>query len=235
MRLLALDTATDTLAMAVVHADRILTHESAGGAQASTTLMPALLDLLAQAGLTLPSLHAVAMGRGPGAFTGLRTAVSVAQGLAFGLACPVVPVDSLLIVAEDAFEQAGRPMTHAWPVWVAVDARMNEVYAAEYAHDPVAGWQVRTPPGLYDLPTLSARWLAQPPQAIAGNALSAFAGQLPVATAVQWPQVQARAAALGRLAQQAWLAGAHVPADEALPLYLRDKVALTIAEREGRA
>ena len=86
----------------------MLEHSGPGGAQASTTLIPAIRALLAQAGLTFARLDAVVFGRGPGSFTGLRTACSVAQGLAFGarggLGVPVLPVDSLLAVAEQAMQ-----------------------------------------------------------------------------------------------------------------------------------
>ena len=86
-----------------------------------------MLALLAEAGCTLAELDAIAFGCGPGAFTGLRTACSVAQGLAFGAGKPVLAVDSLMLVAHDARSQHA-----ADEVWVAMDARMDEIYAAAY-------------------------------------------------------------------------------------------------------
>src|SRR5687768_15735482 len=101
-RLLAFDTSTESMSIALQMPQGVLLRESVGGAQASARLIPDILALLAEAGCTLGQLDAIAFGRGPGAFTGLRTACSVAQGLAFGAAKPVVPVDSLMLVAEDA-------------------------------------------------------------------------------------------------------------------------------------
>src|SRR5512146_1143950 len=107
VRLLAFDTSTERMALAVCHGERVVTHEAAGGAQASATLIGAIRALLAEAGLDAATLDAVAFGRGPGAFTGLRTACAVAQGYAFGLGRPALPLDTLQVVAEDARRRHG--------------------------------------------------------------------------------------------------------------------------------
>ena len=249
--LLALDTATDSLAAGLLTPAGVWCHHAAGGAEASSRLIPALLGLLGQAGLPASALQAIAFGQGPGAFTGLRTACAVAQGLAFGLGLPVLPIDSLLLHAEDARLQAAAAETDAetnaeadaeadadtgsgaapaadW--WVVMDARMQEVYAAHYHFDG-STWQVIAPPQLWTLAALAEVWLASPPQQVAGNASSVFAAQLPWGNATCWPHCHNRAAALLRLAESAWHSGAAIPADQALPLYLRDKVAQTTAER----
>lgn len=234
MRLLALDTATETMAVGLADGEASLAVNAEGGALASDRLLPTVMEQLAQRGLAPADLDAIAFGQGPGAFTGLRTAVSVAQGLAFGIGCPVLPIDSLLIVAEDARAQAG-PLgpDGVFDVWVAMDARMDEAYAAAYRHDGQR-WHTRVAPALYDLPTLAARWAADgAPLHLAGSAIEAFAGRLVWGPAQLWPRVDDRAAALLRLARAAWVQGLSVPAAEALPVYLRDKVALTTAEREA--
>ncbi|MBI3349669.1 MAG: tRNA (adenosine(37)-N6)-threonylcarbamoyltransferase complex dimerization subunit type 1 TsaB [Burkholderiales bacterium] len=224
--LLALDSATDTMALALVTPGQTQVFEAAGGAQASARMLPEVKALLAGAGLGMADLDAVAFGEGPGAFTGLRTACAVAQGLAFGLGKPVLAIDSLMLVAEDARSQGAGD-----DVWVAMDARIGEIYAAHYRWADGA-WRVVEPPALYRPEALSARWGY--PAAAAGTALTEYAdalGPLPRA----WPQAHSRAAALGALALAAWQRGQARDAAEALPVYVRDKVALTTAEREQRA
>jgi tRNA threonylcarbamoyladenosine biosynthesis protein TsaB len=227
--LLGLDTATDQLAAGLLAPGVHRAVNEAGGPLASARLIPLLMELLHGAGLAMPQVQAVAFGQGPGAFTGLRTACAVAQGLAFAHDTPVLPVDSLLIVAEDARLQAAEPDRDGlW--WVAMDARMDEVYAAAYRHGP-GGWAPQVAPQLYTLGALADAWQADPPQRVAGSAIGAFGDRLPRGAARLWPHTHDRAAALLRLAAAAWAAGATVAADAALPLYLRDKVAQTTAER----
>lgn len=228
-RLLAIDSATERLAVAVVVGERQWTAEEEGGARASQRLLPLAFELLGSAGLSTSQLDAVAFGRGPGAFTGLRCACSTAQGLALGLGCPVLPLDSLALVAEDALAQH---IEASQGLWVAMDARMNEVYAGAYRYDG-GGWQAVIEPALWTLPALAAAWASSPPHVVAGSALDAFAQRLPFGHALRLPQPHDRAAALARLARCAWERGDAVDAAEALPLYLRDKVALTTAEREA--
>lgn len=224
--LLALDSSTDTMAVALVTPGQTRVFEAAGGAQASARLLPEVKALLADAGVAMADLDAVAFGQGPGAFTGLRTACAVAQGLAYGLGKPVLAIDSLMLVAEDARAQGAGD-----EVWVAMDARIGEIYAARYRHDGTA-WQVLDAPALYAPAALAAHWGT--PAAVAGTALTEYADALgPVARA--WPQARSRAAALGALAAAAWARGETRDAAEALPVYVRDKVALTTAEREQRA
>ena len=223
--LLAFDTATEHLSIAVAAHGRVLTHEAAGGAQASATLIPAILALLAKAGVQLRELDAIAFGRGPGAFTGLRSACSVAQGLAFGANKPVLPIDTLLAVAEDA--RAGRA---ALRVWVAMDARMDEVYAAQYEFG-AGTWSLLDAPMLTTPAALNARWQAEPPRLVAGSALAAFGARLVCGNATLAPDALPRASAMLPLARALWAQGGAVAAAHALPLYLRDKVAQTTLER----
>ncbi|MEN9893652.1 MAG: hypothetical protein RLY78_3947 [Pseudomonadota bacterium] len=233
-RLLAIDTATEVLALALCGPDGDHLAVEAGGPAASARLLPRVQALWQQAGWTAADLSAIAFGQGPGAFTGLRTACAVAQGLAWALQRPVLPIDSLLLVADDAQAQCealGEPGADHW--WVAMDARMDEVYAAAYRRE-AGGWVREVTPALWTLPALHAHWLQAPPRAVAGTALDVHARHLPLASvALQVPREASRAAALARLARAAWAAGAARPAEQALPLYLRDKVALTTAEREA--
>lgn len=227
--LLALDTATEVMHLALVAGDAVHVRAEAGGARASLAVLPALHALLAEAGVALAQVEAFAFGRGPGAFTGLRTACSVVQGLALGTGRPVLPLDTLMVVAEAARQQGA--VAHGQTLWAATDARMGEVYAACYRFEAAAGWQTLQAPALYAPQALAAR-LAAEPAAVAGNAAEVYGELLrPVAQAL-WPQAAPHGAALAALARAAWLRGERLDAAEAVPLYVRDKVALTTAERE---
>lgn len=233
MKLLAFDTSTEQMAVAVLSPAGRFTALHAGGALASAGLLPAVHALLARAGVTLGELDAIAFGRGPGAFTGLRTSCAVAQGLGFGLGRPLLALDSLLIVAEDARRQI-EPGDAPLEVAVAMDARMDEIYGGIYRHAP-GGWQTIVPPGLYALPDWVATGANRGAGWLAGSAIGAFGERLAAPAALRRvPAERDRAAALLDLAEAAMHAGAGVAAAEALPLYLRDKVALTTLEREQR-
>ena len=242
---LAIETSTDTLSLAVACGTQTWTHTSAGGALTSTHMIPQALALLKEAGLTLTDLQAVVFARGPGAFTGLRTACSVAQGLAFGADLPVLPIDTLLAVAEEA--RAANASTGATPitrVLAVMDARMEQVYVAAYEFTPNVAdrvveesqmngtWRCVQEPELHSPESLywPADWV-QDSFISAGNAWSVYAGRWPVALTGPQAMVLPTAAALLRLAPIAWVTGQAVPPEEALPLYIRDKVAQTTDER----
>ncbi len=226
VNLLAFDTSTESLSLGVLHARlgqaRVLQRQAPGGREASATLIPALMALLAQEGLALADLRAIVFGAGPGSFTGLRTACAVAQGLAFGAGLPVVPIDTLMAVAEQAREAHG-----ATQVTAVLDARMDEVYAARYVHDG-ACWQRQGPI------VLSRPEALQVPAGfvVAGNAHAVYGSRLPAGAGHL--EALPTASALLRLAPGLIEAGGAIPADEALPIYVRDKVADTTAEREAR-
>ena len=226
--LLAFDTASERMTIALSHDQRTWSHVAAGGARASATLIPAILALLAEAGLPLSAVDAIGFGRGPGAFTGLRTACAVAQGLAFGAGKPVIMIDNLLAVAETA--RAGRA---AFRVWATIDARMDQIYAAEYAFSDDR-WHVLQEPMLTDCERLAERWRGAPPSAVAGDALGVFGARLETAAAERLGDARVEPRTLIELASRAWNDGAVVDAASALPLYVRDKVAETTLEREAR-
>jgi len=225
--LLAFDTATQRMSLAVAAGGSTWVHEDEGGAQASAALIPAILALLAEAGVTLRELDAIAFGRGPGAFTGLRTACSVAQGLAYGAGKPVLPIDTLLAVAEDA-RDGERPQL----IWVVNDARMNEIYAAHYAYAS-GRWSTLVAPLLCTPHQLCERWADAPPEVVAGSALAVFGSELRTGGARRVPEAMPRARAMLPLARSLWDAGGAVDAALAMPLYVREKVAQTTAERDA--
>ncbi|MBH9578989.1 tRNA (adenosine(37)-N6)-threonylcarbamoyltransferase complex dimerization subunit type 1 TsaB [Inhella proteolytica] len=224
--LLALDGATDQLALALVRADgQTWTRDAPGGAQASATLIPLLQALLLEAGVQGRELAGIAYGRGPGAFTGLRAVCAVVQGLALGWERPVLELDSLALVAEAARQQ-NSGFTAGW---VAMDARMGECYAAPYRWNGSA-WQAEQAPGLWNPQDLQQAW-GPPTPPWTGSAQPLLAPE----AAASWQAGGSRAAALAALARQSWAAPAWKDAAEALPLYVRDKVAQTTAEREAAA
>ncbi len=237
--LLAFDTSTEVMAVAVAGPRGAVTRNLAGGATASLQLVPQIGAALADLGLALGDLSAIAFGRGPGAFTGLRTSCAVAQGLGFGLARPLWPLDSLLIVAEDAFvAMTGADLASGRTegrLAVAMDARMDEIYGAVY--ETAAGqWRTLRAPALYALPVWNALLEGMAPElhGMAGSALAAFGDRLYRAPGIECRPAEAdRAAALLRLAQRAVQCEAGLDAAAALPLYLRDKVALTTSERSA--
>lgn len=225
--LLALETATDTLRLGVCFQGRVFEHEGPGSAQSSATLIPALWSLMAQAGCAMRDVQAIAFGRGPGAFTGLRTACSVAQGLALGRGCPVLPIDTLMVVAEAARQAHGDT-----DVWAAQDARMNQLYAARYRWQ-AGHWATLDAPALYD-PAAFGRLVADIDGAVvAGNAVTVHAPALAPGRLTLRPHAAPTARALLALGAAAWSRGEAVDAALALPLYVRDKVAQTTAEREA--
>jgi tRNA threonylcarbamoyladenosine biosynthesis protein TsaB len=253
-KFLAFDTSTDRLSIAVTDGVRVWQHSGAGGAQASSTLIPAILGLLAEAGLQLGDLDAIAFGRGPGSFTGLRTACAVAQGLAFGArngaGMPVLPIDTLMAVAEETrFQVRGHPHPSPLPegegareenaasantlrVTALLDARMDEMYVQGYEFN--SGMWMQTMGCELIRPENLADYLLREPgsQLLAGNVFEVYAQRLPVALApIAHLHALPTATALLRLAPALAAAGQCVDASLALPLYVRDKVAFTTEER----
>lgn len=241
LRLLALETSTDTLSVALGSGapdGPLWQHSGPGGAMASTTLLPLVKQLLDASGWALNSLDAVVFGRGPGSFTGLRTACAVAQGLAYGAqsaarpqGLPVLPVDTLLTLAEEArwrHQQAG--LAPPDRIAALLDARMGELYVATCACTP-AGLSPLGPPRLCAPADLGAHLQADGATLLAGNVFDSYAGALTEVPGTRLPALPT-AAALLRLAPGLLAAGAAVAARDALPLYVRDKVAQTTDERE---
>lgn len=210
-------------------------------------LLPLARQLIDEAGICIADLTGVAFGQGPGGFTGLRVACGVAQGIAFALKLPVVPVPSLLAAAvSDNHDDFVRV--------VAQDARMNELYVAVYRTSAasVGGWSEWVAPMLVGVDDFSV-WLGQTarqwtgddtpgPIAIIGDALTAYPGmacpsKVQLADGLRSVRIgaplRASAASVARLGHSLLTAGHHVSAAAAAPLYVRDKVAFTTNEREN--
>lgn len=220
MRILALETSTEFCSVALWHDGSVLEAGRLAGQTHSALVLPMVRSLLAEAGVGMTDLDAIAFGAGPGSFTGVRIAVAVAQGLAFAHDTPVVPVAGLAALAEDC----GAPR-----VLACLDARMGELYLGAYERRP-DGWSGVIAPCLARpdaLPGAMGRFtgvgsgFARHPEALA----AAYALDAVDAT------VHPRARAVAVLGAAAYAAGAGIRADEAAPLYLRDKVALDVHEQ----
>lgn len=221
MNLLAFDTSTDTLFIALQRGDQLWQHQAAGGPNSSATLIPSIQQGLQALGLQFSDLSAIVFGRGPGSFTGLRTSCAIAQGLALGADLPLLPIDTLHAVAEEARHQHG-----VTEVLAVLDARMSEVYHAGYRWEG-GRWQATQELGLSAPETLTVAAGV----AVVGNAQPAYPERL-APTARHLPALPT-AAALLRLAPALIADGQLVDAAYALPLYIRDKVAKTTAERDA--
>lgn len=226
MRILALDTSTEYCSVALWQDGVVVERSELAGQKHSELLIKMLDALLKQAGVKLTQLDGIAFGKGPGSFTGVRIACGATQGLAFGANLPVAGVCTLEALAE----ASGRPRVIA-----ALDARMGEIYHAAYEkHDDV--WTTVSEPCLCkaeDAPPVSGEnWFGTGSGfAMHGAALNArYAGQLMGTDGAAVPQ----AAAIAALGAAQFALGRGVDAAEALPLYLRDKVALKTSERALR-
>ncbi|BDT58640.1 tRNA (adenosine(37)-N6)-threonylcarbamoyltransferase complex dimerization subunit type 1 TsaB [Massilia varians] len=227
--ILAIETSSELASCALLVGDRLIARSTSGVRTHSQSVLPMVQELLREAGLALADCDAVAFGAGPGSFTGVRTACGVAQGLAFGANLPVLP-----LVTLEAMAQACRARTGAGDVLAVLDARMGEVYWAQYRYDAARGaWTELAAPALcapQDLEPLPVEGLAA-----CGNGFSAypeaFAGKTFAAGALEDILPHARDLAL--LGAPALAAGLGVPPAQAQPLYLRNKVAYTSAERQA--
>lgn len=216
--LLALDTATEACSVALLHEGRVLARYEVIPRLHAQRVLPMVQELLDEAGIALSAVDAIAFGRGPGAFTGVRIAVGVVQGLAFALQRPVLPVSSLALLAQRAYREQG-----ASQVAAAIDARMDEVYWGCYRLEAgemcLVGAEAVLPPEQVGLPRMaSGDWFG------AGTGWT-YAARIPVVPAARDASLLPDARDLLTLAGFAWQRGEGVPAEQAQPVYLRDKVA----------
>ena len=219
--LAAIDTSTELASVAVLHLGELFTQQSIGATTHSATVLPMLQRALSDAGIDLADCNAFAYGCGPGSFTGVRTACGLVQGLAFGVQRKVVPVVTLLAMAEAA------RMAGAGDELIAVmDARMGEVYWARYRYD--GEWRTITEPTL----SRAEQVVTDSEAAVCGNGVQAYPETFAALAAERrYPEILPHAASIARLALVAVANGEGVDARDAQPLYLRNKVALTTAER----
>jgi len=229
MQILAIDTSTEFLSLALWLDGRVLSSDIYAGQTHSQQILPTLRILLDEAKIELTALDGIAFGAGPGSFTGLRIACGVAQGLAFGANLPVVVVSTLQALAQ----QSG-----AEKVIACLDARMGEIYHAAYEKQN-GEWLEVSAPALFkpeDAPKVNGDdwvgvgtgWLVYPDvlHAVYGEQLR----EMPAPDHHSHPT----AISIAELALPTFEAGLARPAHEAAPIYIRNKVALKMSERVNR-
>ncbi|MDA3912639.1 tRNA (adenosine(37)-N6)-threonylcarbamoyltransferase complex dimerization subunit type 1 TsaB [Oleiagrimonas sp.] len=228
MNLLALETATESCSVALLRGEDLFERSEIAPRRHAELALPMAEAVLADAGLRRADLDGIAVGRGPGSFTGVRLAVSLAQGLALALDLPVVTVSSLAALAMEAPVDGG-------PVLALIDARMGEIYAGAFARDAhgllraMDEERVCAPQAL-TVSDISGGWH------VVGTGWGAYAEVLQArigtprsASSERYPQARH----VAHLAAARFAAGESLVAEQALPVYLRDKVAKTLAERRN--
>jgi tRNA threonylcarbamoyladenosine biosynthesis protein TsaB len=225
--ILAIETSSELASCALFRSGAlVLARESSGVRTHSQSVLPMVQELLLEAGVKLADCDAIAFGAGPGSFTGVRTACGVAQGLAFGADLPV-----LAMVTLEAMAEACRVRTGSNDVLAVLDARMGEVYWAQYRFEAGA-WQAVCVPALCAPDAVAPEPVVG--LAACGNGFAAYAdafGGKPFAAAAL-DDIVPHAREMAVLGAAALAAGGAVAADQAQPIYLRNKVAYTSAERQ---
>jgi tRNA threonylcarbamoyladenosine biosynthesis protein TsaB len=225
MNLLAIETSTESCSVALLAGEQLIARSELAPRRHAELLLPMCDQVLAEAGLARRALDALAVGRGPGAFTGVRLAISAAQGIALALDIPVVPVSSLAALAAQA------PGDGA-DVLAVIDARMGEIYAGVFRRAATGmdllGEETVGPATALRLPASRALDVIGSGWASYRDAIAAVLPAPPHwSEGDRYPQ----AIDVARLAAPMAKAGGGVRADQVLPVYLRDKVALTLAEQ----
>lgn len=231
MPLLAIETSTERLSLALACDSRVLVRDIDAGQRHSELAIAQIRSLLDEASVTPAQLETIAFGQGPGSFVGVRIACGLAQGMALGAGIGVMPIATPLALAEQALA------THhnAQNVFVAIDARMNEMYVAAYSRDEkeATGWRTMVAPALVDaqtLPPIDGDWIAIG-SAFASAALARALQEKCRFTAVV-ERALPRASDVACLALRAIARGVKpVASNTAAPLYLRNNIALTIEQR----
>jgi len=225
MKLLAIDSSTEACSVALLDGDELLEQYLLAPREHTQRLLPMVDAVLAETGTKLSQLDAIAFGRGPGSFTGLRICLGVVQGLAFGAELPVVPVSSLAALAQTAIDQ--QAVISGESILSTLDARMNEIYWGVFSIEnglavALADEQLSAPEQLRLTELLSTT------KSIVGVGSGWQYGER-IACATEVSRIEAgllpRAAAVARLAQRDFELGLSCSADQALPTYLRDQVA----------
>lgn len=230
MNLLAFETATEALSVAVMVDGQVRERFELAPRRHAELALPWADALLAEAGLSRSQIDVIAVGRGPGAFTGVRLAIALAQGIALALDRPIVPVSTLAALAM----RAKVPVDANSRVLAAIDARMGEVYVAEFAlrdgdATPIGEERVCTPDRVVLGDGSDWHGVGTGFGAAEGWFATQWAGRFVSIDASELPH----AADVARLAAKAFARGEAVAAEKVEPAYLRNNVALTLQEQQA--
>lgn len=235
MNLLAIETSSEYCSAAVLQGGQVNARSTLAGQTHSQLVLPMVAELLAETHLTLAQCDAIAFGAGPGSFTGLRIACSVVQGLAWGADVPVVPVGTLAALAEAQY--AEQTLAPGELVLAALDARMAELYWSVLCWDGQS-WQERVAPRLDRPAAVAATLTEQGLRDLAwgcGNGFDVFAAELHTLVGRIGAPRLPDARHVATLGARLFTAGAGRAARDAAPLYVRNHVAQTSAERAAVA
>lgn len=228
MNLLAIETSTESCSVTLACHGELITRSEIAPRRHAELLLPMCEEVLAEAGVSRRQLDAIAVGRGPGAFTGVRLAISTVQGMALALNLPVIPISSLAALAFDAAYDDN-------PILAVIDARMGEIYSGSFRRDAdglvepigvehVGSAELLKLPGGHQWHVIGSGWDSY------AEIIRLRLGAAPVsANGRSYPQ----AAAIARLAAREFNAGHGLAPELALPVYLRDKVAMTRDEQDS--
>lgn len=227
MKLLAVETATEACSAALLINGEIAEKYCITANGHSKLILPMIEELLTEAGLQPSGLDGLAFGRGPGSFTGVRIATGVIQGIAFALDLPVAPVSNLAAVAQDFFDHNEENLA-----FVAMDARMAEIYWGVYQRNSsgfaeLLGTETVTPAHEIEFPEVSGVGIGTGWKIYSPELLSRLSNYVVRHEVDNLP----RARAVARLGAKAFKHGLAVPVEQAMPVYLRDKVAKKETER----
>ncbi|ADW73617.1 tRNA (adenosine(37)-N6)-threonylcarbamoyltransferase complex dimerization subunit type 1 TsaB [Rahnella aquatilis] len=222
-RILAIDTATEACSVALYDQGETLAHFELCAREHTQRILPLVQQILAEAGLSLKQLDALAFGRGPGSFTGVRIGIGIAQGLSLGAELPLLPVSTLLTMAQGTYRQTG-----AEQVLAAIDARMGEVYWGEFTRNTQGVWSGENTETVIKPEQLLARTVERNGRfATVGTGWEAYPhllGESPAADLFDGKMLLPQAEDMLPLALQLWENGIRVNPEDAEPTYLRNEV-----------
>jgi tRNA threonylcarbamoyladenosine biosynthesis protein TsaB len=222
-KILALDTSTENCSVALIVANQTYVRSEVSPRGHTTKILPMVDDVLKEAGISLQEVDALAFGRGPGSFTGVRIGIGIAQGLAFGADLPMIGVSTLTAMAQGSYRKTG-----ATKVACAIDARMSEVYWGRYSRQENGEWTDVDSECVISPQTLVERVQADTSTwCTAGTGWEAYTEQLMELVIEREPShvLYPEAEDIAFLAQFEFAKGNSTVAEEASPVYLRDKVA----------